>query len=399
MALDDFARLPFTLHVPGGETLEFDTYEKVAEWAENEREAWGVLSEAQKALGPAGQSAVGTQIGCFKALNQHAATPITDERHRTARDEVAKLLDLIAQGNVVVSTSPTGRKILDLITTDPKKALGHLIWEVPDIKIPVGKIQDLGPILKTLIDVRLDQREGIGDVAAEKAALESLRAKWEENFDGVRASLAHLEREFENWASITMATTTNRIRQARRVSKKVVRLFRDMRDTHDAEMKAIRETFKTDLSLREPATYWTKKAGDHAKDAKSAFWGLLAIAAVIVLFALAAPWIVLTGDAVKELGLAATLLVGVPAVALFWVMKAVARIFVTNIQLHADAQLRHTMVTTFISLMQDPKNQMSTEDRILILQALFRPAGAEAHEEGPPSWMDFLVRRMEGPSK
>ena len=200
-------------------------------------------------------------------------------------------------------------------------------------------------------------------------------------------------------AWVTMATTTDRIRQARRVSKKVVRLFRDMRDTHDAEMKAIQATFKTDLSLREPATYWTEKARSHLVGAAIGFIGLLAAASVIVAFVMWAPSLVLTSEVVGNLKYASVLLVALPALALFWIMKAIARIFVTNIQLHADAGLRHTMVTTFISLMQDPKNQMSTEDRILILQALFRPAGAEAHEEGPPNWVDVLLRRMEGQSK
>ena len=126
------------------------------------------------------------------------------------------------------------------------------------------------------------------------------------------------------------------------------------------------------------------------------FIGLLATAGLIVAFVIWGPSLVLTSEVVGKLQYGSVLLVALPALALFWIMKAIARIFVTNIQLHADAQLRHTMVTTFISLMQDPKNRMNPEDRILILQALFRPAGAEAHEEGPPSWLDALLRRLDG---
>ncbi len=399
MALDDFAQLPFTLHVPGGETLEFDTYETVARWAEKEQEAWDVVVESRNDLGPASQVAVDKQISLFNEFIEPMTILMTDQRTPTARDEVARLLDLIAQGNVVVSTSPTGRKILDLITTDPSKALGHLIWALPDIEIFVDQTDDLEPILKTLIDVRLDQREGIGDVAAEKAALESLRAKWEADFATIHDLENRAREGFEGYVSDTKNIVAGRIQVGRRVGRRFLNRLGRMRRDHDKQMRAIRQTFRAELSLREPAKYWTTKARWHLAGAAMGFIGLLATAGLIVAFVIWGPSLVLTSEVVGILEYASVLLVALPALALFWIMKAIARIFVTNIQLHADAGLRHTMVTTFISLMQDPKNQMSTEDRILILQALFRPAGAEAHEEGPPNWVDVLLRRMEGQSK
>ena len=298
----------------------------------------------------------------------------------------------------MVSTSPTGRKILDLAGSEPKKALGNLIWEIPGVDIRVGN-HSIEPILKTLIDVRLDQREGIGDVAVEKAALESLRASWDQTFAEIRESETNLKREFENWASVTQAMVTRRIHQARRVSKSVVRNFRKVRDTHEAEMNAMQRTFRTELSLREPAIFWRDKAKTHRSVAITAFVGLILIAAGILAAAIVGPGFLLTEEIVKKLQFGSALLLAVPAIALFWIMKAVGRIFVTNVQLHADARQRSTMMTTFVSLMQDPKNQMTMEDRLLILQALFRPSGAEVQEEGPPSWADFLLRRMDGQSK
>lgn len=76
-------------------------------------------------------------------------------------------------------------------------------------------------------------------------------------------------------------------------------------------------------------------------------------------------------------------------------MKAIARIFVTNLQLLDDARQRHTMTTTFLALMQDPKNQMTIEDRVLILQALFRLPGADVEDEVPTNWIEVLLKRAD----
>jgi len=57
------------------------------------------------------------------------------------------------------------------------------------------------------------------------------------------------------------------------------------------------------------------------------------------------------------------------------------------------------MVMTFLALMKDPKSGLSDSERILVLQALFRPAGSKDDPEGmPASLFEAVVKSLPGKS-
>ena len=388
-------QLPLTLITPSGERFEFETYEEIADWASEEIAVWEGLKQIQANLGSAGPDAVGRQLAGFTNIRSTLNAIQSDPNNAPHLDTLRRQLVSIHEGNTVVSTSPTGRKIVDLISTAPEKALALLIWHLPGANIAFRQNENIEPLLKAMIDARLDERDGVGDVSAETAALADLRDKWERSFAAIRDSQNDLEREFEHWASVTMATVADRIRRAKSLARNVVGRFRKTRDDHDEQMAAIRESFRAELSLREPASYWTTKADSHFRYAVRGFLGLIGAAVSIGMFVVVGPKYLLTEEVTGSLQYGSALLIAFPALALFWIMKALSRIFVSNLQLLGDARLRSTMVTTFVSLMENPRNQMTEEDRILILQALFRPAGADAQDEAPPNWFDVLLRRVD----
>ena len=84
--------------------------------------------------------------------------------------------------------------------------------------------------------------------------------------------------------------------------------------------------------------------------------------------------------------------VSFPALAYFWLLRHVARIFVSNRQQMSDAELRETMISTYLALMYDPAKAASPDERVLILNAIFRPAGAESDADSAPPNLVQLMR-------
>ena len=82
--------------------------------------------------------------------------------------------------------------------------------------------------------------------------------------------------------------------------------------------------------------------------------------------------------------------------AVYAFLRQLGRLFLTNLAQYGDADERIAMIDTFITLEKEGKLTAKV-DRILILQALFRPGpGASPGDEGmPPHWFDMLMRRIE----
>ena len=84
--------------------------------------------------------------------------------------------------------------------------------------------------------------------------------------------------------------------------------------------------------------------------------------------------------------------------AIYALLRQLGRLFLTNLAQFGDADERIAMIDTFLSLEKEGKLS-AKEDRILILQALFRPGpgtgGCTGDDGMPPHWFDLLMRRLE----
>ncbi|GAA3090952.1 hypothetical protein GCM10010520_41380 [Rhizobium viscosum] len=78
-----------------------------------------------------------------------------------------------------------------------------------------------------------------------------------------------------------------------------------------------------------------------------------------------------------------------PLVLYLWVIRLIVRFNTRSLTLHDDARQRQTMMDTYFILLE--RNAATTEERGLILNALFRPAPGQGPENlDPPSFTDFL---------
>lgn len=174
------------------------------------------------------------------------------------------------------------------------------------------------------------------------------------------------------------------------------------------QLEKVEEFYTEGLRTQAPTKYWTDKARSHGTIGYVSF-GVFAASALAL--AGAAYWLGLDlVDAIAQIQGAANGLVGletalsrfliflVPSFFAVWLLRTILRIALSNLALADDARHRVTLIQTFRSLLEHEK-KLEAPDRILMLQALFRPSpGSGDDESAPPNWFDVLVSRIK-PSK
>jgi hypothetical protein len=80
----------------------------------------------------------------------------------------------------------------------------------------------------------------------------------------------------------------------------------------------------------------------------------------------------------------------VPIIAIGWILRIVGRWVTNALTLSEDAEQRRAMLDTYFSLVGDPNAKMEETDRILILNAIFRPLpGYQTEDVAPPTLLDL----------
>jgi len=99
-----------------------------------------------------------------------------------------------------------------------------------------------------------------------------------------------------------------------------------------------------------------------------------------------------SGD--KEyLGLA---LLIIPALAVAWLLRFVARIAIQNLALAQDARQRDAQIVTYLRLLGDSSQPITKDERVLALSAIFRPlVGQGTDDVNPPTIADLLREAIE----
>ncbi len=154
-------------------------------------------------------------------------------------------------------------------------------------------------------------------------------------------------------------------------------------ETAERERKGLEEAFKEHVRLDAPATYWRERATSASRTAKrslAAFLiGALGVVGLSIEFG---PELLERLAAVEGAGSFAPLaLVSVPALTALWGLRHAARLFVTNLENSADARMRETMATTFLALTKE-QGSIEKEERLLVLEALFRPPAVAGTDDG-----------------
>ena len=177
-----------------------------------------------------------------------------------------------------------------------------------------------------------------------------------------------------------------------------------MKKEFDKELKFYTESMQTESSVK----YWSDKAERHKKIRNIS--GVVFCAGISILSALAfyygqeffdvpvQPIVDHSSNSSSlDFLLQRIVVLIIPTFLIVWFLRITVRLFLTNSALADDAEERVTMVKTFRALLEH-EEKMDPQDRILMLQALFRPAANASDDDGaPPNWFDVLVNRVNRP--
>ena len=260
------------------------------------------------------------------------------EHHKT---NVTAALALYQNGDLVCSKSADGQYILGLARTDPEAALGALAflasqkWGLHD--------QVWRDVLRGATHLTLSRIDGADAVRREAEALEALRMEWGERLVQQKASGEAAEIELRT----ELETTRKAITKAQeRVSKFWIDQGYSVRDFYRkarSDKDNLEKAFIEHMRLKAPANYWREKALAHLIWAVGSFISFAAVSALAALM--------LIDNASSILGLVQpandggfpwgnVVIITLPALAFFWFLRFVARVFVTNLQRHQDARER-----------------------------------------------------------
>ena len=78
-------------------------------------------------------------------------------------------------------------------------------------------------------------------------------------------------------------------------------------------------------------------------------------------------------------------------------MRLMSRLYVQSLHVTRDAEIRAALTKTFLNLGADTKNRIKDAERILILNALFRPPGATSDDDTlPPNLIEAITNARKG---
>ena len=144
---------------------------------------------------------------------------------------------------------------------------------------------------------------------------------------------------------------------------------------HDNQVQGIQDAFSSHIALEEPAKYWKTRA-NNSRWAAIGFGLLFVLAGCLFIYLAFLQGPKLYGTMTEQAGdnglsLIAVAVFTFPVIVGLWMLKSAARLFVENLHFHQDASYRHMMITTYLSMLQDPLNPITPEERVHALKTIF----------------------------
>lgn len=248
--------------------------------------------------------------------------------------------------------------------------------------IPSGQVGNLVRFLSLVDDAKAARNDGEANLDAHRGALDEARRQWMELYG---TSEEELQKQVEE-----------NIRYRRKALKRVIKAVRDYEATrrdHEEQLVSMRVAFSTEMRLRASEKFWDAKRKINERRATSALGEFIVGGLASVIF-LSGLFIYLADKLGSADGISPTHLLafGAPIVIVLWTLRILATRYRTNTAMADDAEERMAMVKTFKALEYEEK--VSDAERIVILQALFRPHDRAPSEGVPNPVWEALIKRV-----
>ena len=363
-----------------GGHVRFHALEEAKEWAEREIEHWnrfpsyGIRKSILSYI-------LARQLQLPRAINEllEEAASAQDKELIAALESINEKFEQYADFRSLYSKSQIGEQILTMVQNEqPFLALGAL---ASNLGIPANELlgrldaseREFGMILSGYALCHTSNMVRRSDLAEHKRRIDVHLKNLD---DIVKLSGDRLDK--------LTGITTKQIEESLQVLMKKQADWASFSDTTQDEWETLRRTFESQLRLEAPAKYWRDLANATSTVAKRSLVAFSAIAiAMIAILVIWGPDFLEYLSTSNNVGPFTTLaFVSIPALTALWGLKHIARLFVTNIERSTDARLRETMTTTFLALTKEGSATADQHERLLVLEALFRPPTPAPSDDG-----------------
>ena len=374
-----------------GGNVTFQTLEEAKRWVHREIRAWE-RREIQTIQSPVAPYILEQQLRLPRAISEslQKAEEAQGDELLAALESIKEQFEQYVDYHSLCSTSEIGEDIFVMIQTNqPLLAIGVL---ASNLGIPVNQLLRRGHAKEVDLSVVLS-----GYALCNTSNLVR-RSDLPEHKYRMELHLKRLD-EIVKWAREgqreLMGSTENVVGESSQALKKEQSDWATFSDTAQREWDTLRNTFESQLRLEAPVKYWQDRADATSKVAKQSLFAFSAIAiAIIGVLVVFGPEFLERVSAMDNVGPFTTLVfVSIPALTALWGLKHVARLFVLNIERSSDARLRETMTTTFLALVKEGAATVDQDERLLILEALFRPPAPAPSDDGHWGGLSALLSR------
>lgn len=385
----------FELDIPHeGTKLAPRSFDELVAWLERQRQFWNWLNQAKADDGQLEalfNVVFHQERGITKSLN--AATGAGGESGRQHIEILRNLLtERFNTHQVPTSESPIAQYVAQLARSD-KVVAAHALWALMR-KDPLPTNRPARAFRGQTLAVLYDH-EPKRQAKSHQATWTELHRRISDEHEALRREAGKLSDAYRKVSEDIHDLHENQRKtfdetQATRASE-----FGHGMVEHRATMKNIEDTFKRELSLRSAVEYLNKKADQH----RTVAW-IAGVAALLVggAFTGLAAYVGLTvfKDA-KDLPIPQISVAVLAATLVFWLLRILVRVLLSNLHLRTDMRARSTFVHTYLALLAEGGG-IKDEDRALVIGLVFRPIsdGLVRDDATPPGLWDLVTKNLSG---
>lgn len=200
----------------------------------------------------------------------------------------------------------------------------------------------------------------------------------------------------------TIVESKKSVIAAKEASEIVAEKFEEFTKQKSTVIDDLENLYREQLTLQNSAKFWAETAknkGHQWQFALIVFASMIIIPLFVFYFNANAvtDWVLkITSTSSNGFSVSGLAVVSLPAILYGWLLKNVSRIFIQNMLIADDASHRRALAITYIGLAKNQKLAVTDQDRVLILNALFRPTPSNSTDEGPPTGLLEFVRGRPG---
>jgi hypothetical protein len=367
----------------GGRIVFFDPQEAV-EWVKKEFSYWEWLADAVRN----DSQTIQIQSELRKRLEKIQPNIIQSSSSESLKQ---RILEAYGKENLLHSTNVKVKFIDELKAEDSAEAayalayfLGmNLNFRTNITSSSPANFKYLKGSFKAFI-----HEKGIGsNVEPEKLALQELKSNWQNHFQSQAG-------EIQNNIGVSrnlISETKSELEQLKEGFKKII-------EGSKSELEALTDTYDNKMTLFKPVEYWNRKKHTHLGLAIT--FGVMLLASLV----LGGFWIhntILNTTIIKATKLYETTLynIAMPILVitlLFWAVRILVRLFLSNIHLLNESAEKAVMTKVYLAMLRD--QSIKKEDLSLVLQALFRHSstGIVKDDASPNTTLELLTKIITG---